>query len=357
MEGSRGLKLSEEYAGYVKKKYQFILLSVVLLFVTAMYAVSVGSIHLSVWQVLSVLFEGGRGLQHVVIWNIRLPRLLAAVIAGAGLSVAGSVMQCLLKNPLGSPYTFGVSQGAAFGAAFAIVILGAGSIHSSSSDAVIVNSPLTVTGCAFLGSVISTVVILLLTRFTRITPQAMILAGVAMGSLFTAGTMLVEYFATDIEIASIVFWTFGDVGRATWRDVYIMAVVVVAFSLYAMLNRWNYNALDAGEDSAKSLGVDVEKIRIYGMLFASLVTAVAVSFLGIIGFVGLVAPHIMRRIIGSDHRFLIPASVVGGGLLLLMSDTVARRIMAPVVLPVGIVTSFMGAPLFLYILTRRWRGI
>jgi len=201
----------------------------------------------------------------------------------------------------------------------------------------------------------STIVVLMLAKSFRVTPEAMVLAGVALGSLFSAVTMILQYFADDVKVASVVFWTFGDIGRASWKDLGIMSVVVGISLIYFMFNRWNYNALDSGEETAKGLGVDVERVRLLGMFVSSLIAAVITSFVGIIGFIGLVGPHIMRRLIGGDHRFLIPASSVMGGLILLASDTLGRTIISPVVLPVGAITSFLGAPVFLYVLSRGYK--
>jgi len=265
--------------------------------------------------------------------------------------MAGCVMQSILKNPLASPFTLGISQGATFGAALAIVVFGAG---ASTSDSVIINNPYIVVVFAFLGSMASTVVVLMLAKNFRATPETLVLSGVALSSLFSAVTMILQYFADDVRVASIVFWTFGDIGRASWSDLALMGIVVVTCAVYFMINRWNYNAMESGEESAKGLGVEVEKVRLLGMLACSFVAAVITSFVGIIGFIGLIGPHIMRRLIGSDYRFLIPASGLLGALVLLLSDTFARTIISPVILPVGAVTSFLGAPLFLYLLARRY---
>jgi iron complex transport system permease protein len=180
----------------------------------------------------------------------------------------------------------------------------------------------------------------------------MVLAGVAIGSLFTAGTMFLQYFADDNQLAAVVFWSFGDVGRADWSELIFMGVVTIVCSLYFIINMWNYNAIDAGDETAKGLGVNVERIRLVGMVVSSFLSAIIVSFLGVIGFVGLVCPHITRRLIGDDHRFLIPGTIVCGGILLLASDTAARLILAPHILPVAILTAFMGAPVFIYLLIR-----
>jgi FecCD transport family. len=264
-------------------------------------------------------------------------------------------MQNNLRNPLASPSTLGISNAAAFGANIAIIVFGAGSIQSSNTDAVIINNPYAVTASAFMWAMVGTLVIILLARLRGFSPEAMVLAGVAIGSLFSAGTILIQYFAQDVQVAAMVFWTFGDLGRASWKEVGIMAFLVIISIVYFMFKRWDYNVLDTGEETAKGLGVNVDRVRLEGMFVASLITAVTVSFLGIIGFIGLVGPQIIRRIIGADHRFLIPGSALMGALLLLCSDTLARTIIAPVVLPVGAITSFLGAPLFLYLLARGYR--
>ncbi|ADL12321.1 FecCD family ABC transporter permease [Acetohalobium arabaticum] len=341
-----------EYQKYTGKKVLFGAVLILLLILLTMYSIAVGAVKIPIAEVVTTLLGSNTGNAYTIIWNIRLPRVLAAIAAGMGLSVSGAAMQSILKNPLGSPYTLGISHAAAFGAAFSIVVLGAGSLQSSSADAVILNNPYITTISAFVWALISTGVILILTKYKNATPETMILTGVALSSLFTAGTTALQYFASDVEIASIVFWTFGDVGRVTWNNLLIISLAVIPSSVYFMYNSWNYSALASGKETAKSLGVNVEKIRLHGMLISSFVTALIVSFVGIIGFVGLVAPHIVRKIIGGDEKYLIPVSCLVGGLLLLASDTAARTVIAPIVLPVGILTSFLGAPLFIYLVLK-----
>jgi iron complex transport system permease protein len=261
-------------------------------------------------------------------------------------------MQNNLKNPLASPDTLGVSAGAAFGANLAIIVLGAGTIMYTAGDAVAINNPYLVTVCAFICAMAATLVILALGKIRGFSPEAIVLAGVALGSLFMAGTTLIQYFAPDVKIAAAIFWTFGDLGRVSWNETFIIIAVVVLAAIYFIWKRWDYNAMDNGEETAKSLGVRTERIRLLGMLISSLITAITVSFVGIIGFIGLIGPHIMRRIIGTDHRFLIPASMLAGAVLLLISDTLARTMIRPVVLPVGALTSILGAPLFIYLLMK-----
>lgn len=209
-----------------------------------------------------------------------------------------------------------------------------------------------VTASAFICSIVATIIILVLAKFRNFLPEAIVLAGVALGSLFSAATTIIQYFAQDVQIAAAVFWSFGDLGRVSWSELIILSFVIGVSLIYFMIRRWDYNALDSGEESAKSLGVNVERVRFESMFISSLITAVCVSFLGIIGFVGLIGPQIMRRIIGGDHRHLIPAAALMGANLILLSDTLARTIISPVVLPVGAITSFLGAPMFLYLLIR-----
>jgi iron complex transport system permease protein len=328
-----------------------ILLIFLLLF--GIFSLTIGGYNLSLSAIYLALIGKGVSAAELIIWNIRLPRILAAIIAGISLAVSGAVMQCTLRNPLASPYTIGISHGAMFGAAVAIILFGIGGADSTGK--IFINSPYLITVFAFLGSFVAVLVILLLAKLKNFAPETIILAGVAMSSLFTAGTMVMQYFANDLQLAAMVYWSFGDLGRPNWVEVGIMAVFVVLSVAYFIYKRWDYNALESGEESAKSLGVNTEKTRLLGMLIAALLVSVNVAFLGIIGFVGLICPHLVRILIGGDYRFIIPISALTGALLLLISDTVARTIISPIVLPVGILTSFLGAPVFLYLLIKRYR--
>jgi iron complex transport system permease protein len=342
----------EAYRRQSSRNKTIILGLVFLTFLLAVFAMNAGAANTNPFQVLRVLLGLETGKSNVVIWYIRLPRVVAGIVAGCGLAVAGGVMQTSLRNPLASPFTLGISNAAAFGANLAIVFFGAGTIHSNTHDAVFIGNPYVVTLSAFLFSVLAMTMILVLSRLRSFSPESVVLSGIAFGSLFAAGSTLVQYFAEDVQVAAMVFWTFGDLGRVSWQEVAILTVFTTVGYLYFLFHRWDYNALDGGEDSAKGLGVNVDQIRFRSMLIASLVAAVAVSFMGIIGFVGLIAPQMMRRILGVDHRFLIPASAITGAALLLFADTLARTIISPVVLPVGAITSFFGAPLFLFILAK-----
>ncbi len=355
----RRQEIRKLYQASIKRKLSFFSLLFLFLLVLIVYAIAVGSYDLSVKKILGALLEMDSGAGNIVVWNIRLPRITAAIVTGCGLGLSGVAMQSLLKNPLASPFTLGISQGAAFGAAFAIVFLGAGKMQGSAlrtaaAGSFLLSNVYAVTFFAFLGAMAATVIILFLARLKKLSPEAIILAGVALSSLFTSGTILVQYFASEVEIASVVFWTFGDVARSNWREIGLLTLATLFTSVYFVFNRWNLNALSAGEDTARSLGVDVDHFRLWGMLLASLVAALATAFHGVIAFLGLLAPHIGRRLIGADHRFLIPYSCLIGSLLLLLADTAGRLLVGSGTLPVGVLTSFMGAPLFLYLLLRGW---
>jgi len=343
----------DEYLNYIRRKGLFIAGLALFLVILFFIAIAVGSSYIPLQEIVSAFLTADQGNVPDIIMNIRLPRVLAAVIAGAGLAAAGGVMQSVLRNPLSSPYTMGVSHAAAFGAAFAITVLGAGSLSHLISDAVVIRNPYIVTICAFIGAMLATTGLLLVARYRSSQPEVLILIGVAIAALFTAGITFLQYFSSADQIAAIVFWTFGDVGRATWGDLALIALIVLPSIGYFIISRWDYNAIDAGDETAHSLGIHVEQVRTIAMLLSSLITAVVVSFLGIIGFIGLVSPHMMRRVIGGDQRYLLPASCFTGGILLLGADMVARLIIAPAVLPVGVLTAFLGAPLFMYLLIGR----
>lgn len=341
------------YAGLYKKRLILSLVFLILLAGILILSIRVGAYSISALDIISVLSGRHEGdTLHHVIWNIRLPRSIGAIVAGASLGLAGLVMQNVLKNPLASPFTLGVTQGAAFGAAFAIIILGAGKIHSAGNVGVTVTSQYLVVLCAFCGALMTVMLILLLSSIRNMGPESIILAGVAVSALWASATMLIQYFASDVHVSATVFWTFGDLGKAGWMQNGIISVFLVFAFFFFLYNSWNYNALMWGDESAKSLGVNVKTLRVISMVVTSLLVSTVTAFLGIIGFIGLISPHIVRFVIGSDYRFLIPCTTIFGGFLLLLSDTIARTIMSPVVLPVGIITSFAGAPMFLYLLMR-----
>jgi len=284
---------------------------------------------------------------NLIIFQIRLPRVLAAVLAGSLLGLSGAIMQGVLKNPLASPFTLGISRSAAFGAAFAIIILRAYTNEQS------ISSSLCVSLSAFIATLLCMGVILLLGRFATLSPSSMILAGVGLGSLFHALTMFLQYFADDMEVPATLFWTFGELGKVSWNEITIMAAVLVPIYMYFLFSHWKMDALSFGDDSAKSRGVNVDRFRVISLLMASLLSAIAVSFLGIIGFIGLIAPHVIKIVMGNSYRWVLTLSPLVGAILLLGADFLSKIILSPIILPIGILTSFMGVPIFLYLLLKR----
>ena len=342
----------ERYRDHVRFKRTFIFILLALLIITVLVSASLGAISIPVSTVLSVIARFDGEQMGRIIWHVRMPRIAAALLAGAGLSVAGSVMQSVLRNPLASPYTLGISSAAAFGASFAIVVFQAG---SSSTSNIVISNPHIVTMTAFAFSILATGAILLITRFTSISSETLVLAGIAIGAICSAGLTLMQYLADSVQLSHIVTWTFGDLGRASWGVNAITFAVLLPVFLLCFLRRWDLNAMDSGEETAKGLGIRTEALRVLGMALASLISAVIVSFFGIIAFIGLLGPHITRRLIGGDHRYLLVASPLVGAVILLAADTAARLILAPMVLPVGILTSLLGGPLFIYLLLGRPR--
>ncbi len=340
------------YGKFIMRKRIALLSALLITLIAALYAVGVGSINIPFSEIVKTFVGKGDSLSQAAILNIRLPRVVAAVLVGAALASAGAVMQCVLRNPLASASTLGVSQGAAFGAALGIVVFGGGVVNSATAtSAITINNPYIVTICAFVFGSLSSLVIIAISQIKKnIGPGGLILAGVALSSLFSGGSTLLQYFTDDTKLGAIVFWTFGNLGSASWRDLLILGIVLAVSMVYFMFNRWNYNAMESGADTAKSLGVNTRSVMLVSMGICSVLSAVAVSFVGIISFVGLVAPHIMRRFTGNDYRFLVPGSAVAGALLLILADTFGRSIIAPVILPIGALTAFLGAPMFLFLL-------
>lgn len=347
------LSVSEQYNVAKAKKIAIILILLALVFLFFVVSVFVGSGTLSFKEVFLAIFNKGSETARLIVRRIRFPRVIAALIAGGGLAVSGLVMQTVLKNPLASPTTLGVSNAAVFGANFAIIVVGAGAFHSTHGSWLSISNPYLVSTFSFLSAIIAAGAILLLARLKNLNASAIVLAGVAVSAIFQAGTTLIQYFASDTQVASAVYWTFGDLGRASYKTDLIMFIVVAVSTLFFFLKRWDFSAMSGGIAYAKTLGVNTRFMTIMSLLLASLITSVTVSFLGIIGFVGLTAPQFMKRIVGDDYRYLLPSSFLAGALLLLISDILGRLPIFGTSVPVGVVTSLIGGPVFLAILLRR----
>ncbi len=340
------------YNHYLYRKRIALVVVAIITILVAIYSVGVGAIPISMKEIFEVFAGGGEKMHRTAIFNIRLPRAVTSLLVGAALASAGAVMQCVLRNPLASASSLGVSQGAAFGAALGIVVFGGGVVNSANATtAITINNPYIVTICAFVFGMISTVVVAGISQLKKnVGPSGLILAGTALSSLFGGASTILQYFADDTKLGAIVFWTFGNLGSTNWKEIIIMAIIFMIALGYFLFNRWNYNAMESGADTAKSLGVNIHTVMILSMGICSLLAAVAVSFVGIISFIGLVAPHIIRKFVGNDYRYLIPGSAIAGALLLVLADLVSRIVMAPVILPIGALTSFLGAPMFLFLL-------
>jgi len=337
------------YMGFVRHKLLFLLFCVVVLVVSILISATIGALDISISEVFKYIFTIERDGMGRVVWDVRMVRIVAAVLVGASLAVSGTVMQCILRNPLASPYTLGLSSAAAFGASFAILFLQA---DTGNASRLIVSNPYIVTVSAFCFSMVATLTILLLVKVTDISAESMVLAGIAMSAIFSAGITLMQYMADSVQLSNMVTWSFGDLGRASWRWNYYVLLVLIPVTAFFLYNRWEYNALDAGEDASRGLGINPESVRIAGMVLSSVLCSIVVSFFGIIAFIGLLGPHISRMLIGGDHRYLIPASMLLGSVILVISDTVSKTLLSPVVLPVGILTSMLGGPLFIFLLIR-----
>ena len=287
------------------------------------------------------------------VWLIDMPMIVIALIVGAGLSLSGTVMQCILKNPLASPYTLGLSSAAGFGAAFAIIFLDSG---NSDLGSVTISNPYVTMACAFVSAMVATGAILLMTKFTNVSAETMVLSGIAIGAIFSAGLSLLQYFADSVQLSAMVSWSFGDLNHSDWKWDLIMLLILIPVAAYFYLRRWDLNSLDAGDEVAKGLGVNTERFRTVSLILTAFLSAMLVSRYGVIAFIGLIGPHIARMIIGSDHRYLIPMSMIIGGCILLIANCVGANIVRPMVLPVGLLTSLLGGPMFIYLLARRYRS-
>ena len=318
----------------------------------------IGSSNMTFRDGLDALLGRGSAAQSRIIWKIRMPRVLAAIVAGAGLSVAGLIMQTTLNNTMAAPSTLGVSNAAVFGANLSIIAFAGGFLSTGNNlqNFDVGANPYATSLLAFVFSAASILLILGLCTIRSFSPNVVVLSGIAIGAVWTAATTILQFYATDVGLSAAVVWSFGDLGRATYRTIVIMLAAVWVGLLFFRLMAWKYNALLSGEATAKTMGVNVEGLRFVSLLLASVITAACVSFLGVIGFVGVICPHITKKLLGQDHRVTIPVSCLMGSLLLLLADTLSRSLGSGSALPVGAITSLLGAPFFIAIIFSRKGG-
>ncbi|MBW1722556.1 MAG: iron ABC transporter permease [Deltaproteobacteria bacterium] len=330
------------YQTHARVRTLFLASAIILLIVATTIGLCCGASGMSFWEIVSSLHRDmGRG--HSIIWMLRLPRIVMAALVGFGLGLAGVVFQAILRNPLASPFTLGVGSGAGFGAVSVILFWGGGF------------QTYRVACGAFLFSLVSATVIIAVAKMKRASSETMILTGIALMFLFSSLTSLFQYMGTMEQVHEIVFWFFGSLSKAGWNEIGLAAAMILVPFPILLRRAWDFNLLASGDESALALGVNVNRLRMWAVAAASLVTAGCICFTGVIGFVGLVAPHITRMVIGNDHRFLLPASALVGAVILVTADTLGRTLWAPQVIPIGIVTSFIGVPFFFYLLMKRSR--
>jgi iron complex transport system permease protein len=295
------------------------------------------------WRTLSAP-EAADATYRVIVWDIRLPSALMAALVGMALGLAGAEMQTILNNPLASPYTLGVSSAAALGASLAIVLqFGIPGVPSG----------WLIGGNAFVFAIGAALLLDTVARWSGMNTSGVVLFGIAMVFTFNALVSLVQFLASAEALQSLVFWTMGSLSRSSWTSVGVMVTAIVLTLPVAMRQSWKLTALRLGEDRAASFGVDVRRVRVAALARVSLLSALAVAFVGTIGFIGLVAPHIARRLFGEDHRFYLPGSALVGALILSLASVVSKNLLPDVVVPVGIVTALVGIPFFVAVVLRR----
>jgi iron complex transport system permease protein len=331
------------------RKYTVLFLLAAIAVLVLLADIAVGPAWLSPGEVLAAIFrlDSVEPTTHVIVWNLRLPIALMAVVVGASLAIAGAEMQTILDNPLASPYTLGVSAAAGFGAALALV-LGVGIIPYGGQFIVAIN--------AFLFSMLASLLVHFIAKAGRLSAESMVLAGIAILFLFQSALASLQYLASQEALQAVVFWLFGNLQKTTWLKLGIAgAILMVALPVLAK-DAWKLTALRLGDEKAKSLGINVERLRLKVFLWVSILTGVAVCFVGTIGFIGLAGPHIARMLVGEDQRFFLIASALSGAVLLSAASVVSKLVIPGAIFPIGIVTSFIGVPMLFYLILRKKRG-
>lgn len=348
------MAIEEQYKVYQQQKYKKIIMAFLFMVLSVCFCLTLGT-DLSLWEGLITSFNffvgnslvGDNVASQKVVAYLRLPRICIAVLAGMGLAVAGMMMQSVTRNFLVSPFTLGVSSAAAFGASMCIVF----------GNATIFFNDFFIIGSAFSMAILGMLVIYIVTKKVGITANSVILVGIALNYFFAALTASLQFFAQENKLAAVVQWTFGTFNRANWHAVVIIGIVVFFCLFFSSRLLLQWDVIACGHDElVKSLGINPEKLRSETMLLAVLLTATIISFTGVIGFVGLIAPHIARFVVGNEHRSLFPMTAAVGAVLLVLADTLGKYVLYPVNVPVGIVVSFIGVPIFIHLILSTRRG-
>ena len=320
-----------------------------LLFLTlGLISLCVGSVHINPINVLKSLVNAFTGTvslssqEELILFSVRLPRIIFAGIVGASLSLGGVVFQAMLRNPLADPYVLGISGGSALGA-IAGIIIGASSFY--------LGIPL----LAFCGALATVFLVFVVAGGTRgpLLDNSLLLSGVVVNAFFSAAILFFLSIVNSMELHSITFWLMGDLSRASFKEILLAASCLIAGFLIIYAQARELNLIVQGEETALHLGVNIERTKQLLLIVTSLITAVAVSMAGIIGFVGIMVPHMMRLVFGSDHRLLLPTAAIFGASFLVVADTLSRLVFAPSELPVGVITALCGAPYFIFLLKRK----
>lgn len=347
-DGSASAGPARAYRALIRRRRLVLGLLLVLTTVVFFADVGVGAGSMSFTELVRTIFVPGQGpsVDAQVVWNIRMPMSVTAVLAGASLAVAGAEMQTILNNPLAEPYTLGISAAAGFGAALSVV---------AGVSVLPFASLVGMAGSAWIFAFIACGVILIFSVIRGAGAESMILLGIAMVFLFNALLALLQYVASEAQLQQVVFWTLGSLSRATWPQVGLMALACGILTPLFYRASWRLTAFRLGDDRARALGVSVARTRMLVLVGVSLLAATTVAFTGTIGFVGLVGPHVARILVGEDQRHFLPASLLCGSLLLCGASLVSKLIVPGVIVPVGIITSLVGVPVFLVIImsTRR----
>lgn len=336
------------YRGLVARRIAILAGLAALLVLSVAVDVSLGPARYSVADVLRTLFAAGPAdLQlRVVVWDIRMPMALLAVTVGASLSLAGAQMQTILANPLASPFTLGLSAAASFGAALAMV-LGVALFPSAIALMVPVN--------AFAMAMAASLLIFGLSTLRGVTVETIVLLGIALVFSFNAALALLQYFASEQALSAVVFWTMGSLTKATWGKVAACAVILAVCTPLFARRAWALTAIRLGESRAAAMGVPVNRLRLEALFLVSLLAAVPVSFVGTIGFIGIVGPHVARLLLGEDQRFFLPGAMLSGALVLSATSVLSKAILPGAVLPIGVITALVGVPFFAALILTRGR--
>lgn len=335
------------YNSLIRKRIIIIIGLSLALVVLLVLNVSIGSSDIAIDEILRTMFLGqSQSHNQMIIMDIRLPMALMTVAVGAALGIGGCEIQTILRNPIASPFTLGISAAASFGAAVGL-ILNKSIFNVSDTLAVTVN--------AFVFSLLVAVMIYVFSRQKQVGKTAIILFGIALNFLFSALTMILQYIADEDQLQSLIFWSFGSMLRATWDKFFIVLAVLVIAVLILFKNAWKLTAMTLDDAKARSIGVDTAKMRRFVIFLVSLLSAVAVCFVGTIGFVGLIAPHIARQLVGEDQRFFMPLSGLIGAFVLSLAFVISKLVIPGVILPIGLVTSVIGIPFFISIIFSKMR--